>query len=101
MFDPQSRYHALDTATLVLADGDGRTREVRYVRRRFLPAPASDAETLATHTVVDGDRLDNVTARYLDDPLQFWRVCDAHAVLHPLELTDAVGATIRIALPRL
>lgn len=101
MFDPQSRYYALDTATLEVADADGTTREVRYVRRRFLPPPATDAETLAVHPVAGGDRLDNVTARFLDDPLQFWRVCDANHPLHPFELTDEVGETIRIALPRL
>jgi hypothetical protein len=100
MFDPQSRYHALDTGTLTVADGDG-TREVRYVRRRFLPPPADDDAVLAEHVVVDGDRLDHVTARYLDDPLQFWRVCDANHPLHPCELTDEPGETIRIALPRL
>lgn len=101
MFDPKSRYHSLETATLAVVGRDGATREVRYVRRRFLPAPATDAETLAEHTVVDGDRLDNVAARYLDDPLQFWRLCDANHPLHPFELTDEVGETIKVALPRL
>ncbi|MEM1053949.1 MAG: LysM domain-containing protein [Bacteroidota bacterium] len=98
MFDLQSRYASLPTATRTTTDG---SREVRYVRRRFLPPPASGVEVLAEHTVVAGDRLDNVTARYLGDPLQFWRLCDANRVLHPDELTDEVGERIRIALPRL
>jgi hypothetical protein len=101
MFDPKSRYYALETATRDVAGRDGAVREIRYVRRRFLPAPATDAETLAEHAVVDGDRLDTVTARYLDDPLQFWRLCDANHTLHPFELTEEVGETIRIALSRL
>lgn len=84
-----------------MRDSHGKTRELRYVRRRFLPAPASDEETVAEHIVADGDRLDNLTARYLDDPLQFWRLCDANRVLHPLELTDEVGEIVKIALPRL
>lgn len=100
MFDPQSRYASLETASLTVTGPDGSGREVRYVRRRFLPAPASEAETLAEHTVVDGDRLDNVTARYLEDPLQFWRLCDANRAMHPLELTDEVGEIVTIALPR-
>lgn len=101
MFDPQSRYAALETATLTTADGPGGTREVRYVRRRFLPPPATRAEALAEHTVVAGERLDLITARYLGDPTQFWRVCDANRVTHPRELTDEIGERIRIAMPRL
>lgn len=101
MFDATSRYAASQTASVVVTGDDGATREVRYVRRRFLPAPATDAETLVEHTVVDGDRLDNLAARYLDDALQFWRVCDANHPMHPYELTDEVGETLRIALPRL
>lgn len=101
MFDSQSRYSALETATLEVTAGDGATREVRYVRRRFIPPPAADDEVLAEHIVVDGDRLDLIAARYLDDPLQFWRLCDANHPLHPWELTDEVGETIRVALPRL
>lgn len=100
MFDPDSRYAPLDTATHVTTDRDGRVREVRYVRRRFIPR--HDAVTpLVEHTVVEGDRLDNVTARYLGDPLQFWRVCDVNHVLHPDELTDEIGRPIVITLPSL
>jgi hypothetical protein len=101
MFDSRSRYHGLRTATLELRDGRGATREVRYVTRRFIPPPATDEETVAEHIVVDGDRLDALAARYLDDPLQFWRLCDANRAMHPLELTDDPGATLGVALPRL
>lgn len=100
MFDPTSRYAPLETATLVVAGRDGRPREVRYVRRRFVPPPEA-ATTLVEHRVVEGDRLDNLTARYLGDPLQFWRVCDANAALHPQMLTAEVGSVVRIALPQL
>ena len=94
MFDPASRYAPLETATHTTPDG----REVRYVRRRFVPPPDAGA-TLVEHTVVEGDRLDNVTARYLGDPQAFWRVCDANLVVHPDELSDEIGRRIRIALP--
>ena len=100
MFDAKSRYAGLDTATRAVPDRDGRLQPVRYVRRRFLPPPATPAETLAEHLVIQGDRLDNVTARYLDDPEQFWRLADASNAMHPRELTEEVGATITIALPR-
>jgi gamma-glutamyltranspeptidase/glutathione hydrolase len=38
-------------------------------------------------------------AQYLGDPEQFWRLCDANAAMHPEELTDAIGRTLRITLP--
>src|SRR5687768_9973050 len=99
MFDRTSRYARVDTATLEVTGPNGATREVRYVRRRFIP-PADDLPPLVEHTVVQGDRLDNITARYLGDPTQFWRVCDANTVLRPEELTEAPGRVIRIAVPQ-
>ncbi len=94
MFEPTSRYAPIETATYLTPDG----RELRYVRRRFVPPPQAGA-TLVEHTATEGDRLDNVTARYLGDPQAFWRVCDANLVVHPDELTDEIGRRIRIALP--
>jgi hypothetical protein len=54
---------------------------------------------LQEHVVVQGDRLDNITARYLSDPEQFWRVCDANAAMRPDELTEEPGRRLRITLP--
>jgi hypothetical protein len=48
---------------------------------------------------VQGDRLDNLTAKYLGDPEQFWRLCDANNALQPEELTDTVGRRVRITMP--
>jgi hypothetical protein len=98
MFDPQSRYAQIETATTEVPGPDGQPRPVRYVRRRFVPPPAAGT-TLVEHTVAQGDRLDNVTARYLGDPTQFWRVCDANGAMEPDELTEEPGRRIRIALP--
>ena len=95
MFPPTSRYYAIATAKFVAADG----REIVYLRRRFLP----DLRTiivLSGYTVVQGDRLDNVTARYLGDPEQFWRVGDANEEMQPDKLTEEVGRAIRIPLPQ-
>ncbi len=98
MFEPTSRYAALAVKTLTIIGADGEAREIRYVERRFLP-PAGTGTTIVEHTVTQGERLDNITARYLGDPAQFWRLCDANEVLDPGELTDEVGRRIRIALP--
>lgn len=100
MFDKTSRYYKLDIATMNVVDSDGLPREIRYVRRRFIPSSVG-LTTLVEHTVVQGDRLDNITTRYLGDPTQFWRVCDANDVLQPTEITDGIGNVITIALPNL
>ena len=56
-------------------------------------------ETLIDHPIAEGERLDNLTAAYLDDPEQFWRLCDANRAVRPTELTDELGAVVRITLP--
>jgi hypothetical protein len=97
MFLPTSRYYLLETATMVVTDENGDQRMLAYKRRRFLP-PAEGLTTLAEHTFTQGDRLDNITARYLDVPTEFWRICDANNVLRPAELEE-VGRIIKIAFP--
>jgi len=95
MFTPGSRYAPLAVSTYTTPDG----RQIAYVTRRFLPQLDTFA-LLLLHSVTDSDRLDNVTAQYLDDPQQFWRICDANDVMSPFELTDTVGTQIRITLPQ-
>lgn len=97
MFDATSRYHDIATTTLTVTDPDGRPRIVSYKRRRIIPH-LDAAETLLEHTVIDGERLDNITARYLGDPTQFWRLCDANTVLRPEDL-EVAGRVIRILTP--
>lgn len=95
MFAANSRYAPLPTSTYTTPDG----RQISYVIRRFLPQP--DGFTLLLlHTVTDSDRLDNITNQYLDDPQQFWRICDANDVMPPFDLTATTGATIDITLPQ-
>ena len=97
MFDPTSRYYKIDQGTLTVADPDGLPREIRYVRRRFIPA-ANQMTTLVEYTTMQGDRLDNITARFLTDPTQFWRVCDANTVMRPEDL-EQIARVVRVALP--
>lgn len=93
LFPPTSRYHGIETATLETADG----KVLRYLRRRFLPAPER-FDLLQEHVVTQGERLDNITARYLDDPEQFWRICDANGAMRP-EALEEIGRRLRITLP--
>jgi len=95
MFPETSRYHQLETAKWTSPAG----REIVFLRRRFLPR--TDAFTLlAEHQVAEGDRLDNVTALYLGDPEQFWRVCDANSAMRPEDLTAEINRTLHIPLPQ-
>ena len=94
IFPPTSRYYGVETTTLTRADGT----VVNYIVRRFISQPEKFA-LLTEHTVIEGERLDNIAAQYLGDPEQFWRICDANAVLRPDELTEVPGAAIRITLP--
>src|SRR5262245_26515115 len=93
-FPANSRYFNIEIATLETPDG----RKYAYLRRRFVPSP-DRFSVLQEHVVVQGDRLDNITARYLGDPLQFWRVCDANRAMRPEELTEQIGRRLRITLP--
>ena len=97
MFDPTSRYFKIDQGTLTVTDPDGLPREIRYVRRRFIPS-ADEMTTLVEYTMLQSDRLDNITARFLTDPTQFWRVCDANTVMRPEEL-EQIARIVRMALP--
>lgn len=97
MFPVTSRYANTGTATFTLPDG----RVVAYLRRRFVPYnPATIA--VAEYVVVQGDRLDRITASYLGDPGQFWRICDVNNAMQPEELTDdsAIGRRLLIPLPQ-
>ena len=92
-FPPTSRYFGIETTTIKTASGE----EV-YLRRRFLPSPDRFA-LLLEHTVVEDERLDNITAKYLNDPELFWQVADANAAMRPEELTETIGRRLRITLP--
>lgn len=97
MFDQTSRYYNIEDAKMSVVDADGNSRIVLYKRRRFIPS-ATSMTTLVEHTFIQGDRLDNIAAKYIGDPTQFWQICDANGVLHPNEL-EAVGRAIKISLP--
>ena len=93
-FPITSRYYTIETSTLERPGG----RQIIYLRRRFLPQPDRFA-LLQEHTVTQGERLDQITAFYLGDPEQFWRVADANGAMRPDELTEEIGRKLRITLP--
>jgi hypothetical protein len=96
MFEPTSRYYDIETVKMTV--GDEGPRVISYKRRRIIPS-GETMMTLVEHTVTQGDRLDNLAARYVGDPEQFWRICDANDVLRPDELTEEIGWIIKLGLP--
>jgi len=94
MFDPNSRYRNLETATHTAADG----REIAYVRRRFLPRPET-LTPIGEAVVTDSDRLDLIAARTVGNPEFFWRVADANRAMDPADLLAPPGRRLLIAMP--
>jgi hypothetical protein len=88
-FDPKSRYakHA-ETYTTV----DARGREVSAVG----PATPPPAPHLGDHLRKDHQRLDHLSAHYLNDPNGFWRLAEHNGVLLP----DAALLDPSIKIPR-
>lgn len=93
LFPPTSRYYGIETTIMETAEG----KKTIYLRRRFVPSPER-FELLQEHVVTQGERLDNITAKYLNDPEQFWRLCDANRAIRPKELEE-IGRRLRITLP--
>ncbi|MCX2864887.1 LysM domain-containing protein [Paucibacter sp. PLA-PC-4] len=93
-FPANSRYASTETTRLVGPDG----AELVYLKRRFLPQPERLALWRA-HSVVQGDRLDNLAARYLSDPELWWRIADANRAMRPDDLLQPVGRVLKLSLP--
>ncbi len=88
MFFPGSRYAALTQYAVTLPSG----AVVRAVR---LPNPGVQA-VAGYYRRQSGDRLDQVSARFLADATDFWRLCDANGAMVPdaLATRDLVGVPI-------
>lgn len=93
-FSGPGRYNGVEIATFMGAGDVPRP----YLRRRWI-APLAAFPVVGEHVVAEGERLDQLAARYFDDPTQSWQICDAHAVLDPDELTARFGRVLRVTLP--
>jgi hypothetical protein len=93
LFPQTSRYHGLQVLKTRISGG----REVAFVERRFLPLHEF-LDVVEEHTVVEGDRIDNIAATYLGDPELFWRVCDGNHELDPAALTTVEVRKLKITL---
>lgn len=87
MFDSKSRYAGL--VTYVRRDHRGRLVAVVPV-----PSPPADL-TLGIHLLRQGERVDHLANRYLDNPAGFWRICELNGVM----LAEALTEQREIAVP--
>jgi hypothetical protein len=94
-FPATSRYNGVPIVTRTTADN----RTIAYLKRRMLPSPDTFA-LLQRYTVTQGERMDSIAAKFLSDPEQYWRICDANGAMRPEDLTDRVGRALRITLPQ-
>ncbi len=96
-FPTDSRYYGFSTLTYTTPAG----QSVSYLARRIIPQPGSPRyAAVATHTGVQGDRLDLIAAKYLGAPLLFWLICDANGAMRPGDLVSVQGTTISITMPQ-
>ena len=89
-----SRYYGAQTQQCTLLNGT----PVMYLARRIIPQPSTYGAT-QSYVIVDGDRLDNLAARFLGDPLLYWMICDANGATDPDALTfapDSTGANAQV-----
>jgi hypothetical protein len=82
MSDSSSRY----SNCRILTYKNNSDHDILYRERRFVPKlqPLDFGQI----TIEPYERLDNVSARVIGDPLQYWRICDNTIIYSPLELTN-------------
>jgi len=88
MFERHSRYANLPTYLVP----DRRGRQVAVVPS----APALEQALAGYHVRKDGQRLDLLAGRYLDDATAFWRIAELADAMLP----DALNVTDEIPVPQ-
>lgn len=91
--NPNSRYYGVAVEQTTLPDGT----MVSYLSRRIIPQPNLYMQT-QNYSIVEGDRLDNLAAKYVGDPSLYWMIADANAAQDPDALTNTPGKTIAMPL---
>ena len=91
--NPSSRYYGTGVEQITLANG----LVVSYLSRRIIPQMSIYAQT-QNYSVTASDRLDNLAARFLGDPILFWMIADANGALDANKVTAEPGTAILIPL---
>ena len=91
--NPSSRYYGDGVEQITLSSG----LVVSYLSRRIIPQMSIYAQT-QNYSVTATDRLDNLAARYLGDPILFWMIADANGALDSKRRDSRTGPSILIPL---
>lgn len=96
-FPTDSRYYNYAVQQYVSPEGT----VVPYLVRRVVPQPgAPNYATINQYIVQQNDRLDQIAAKYLGDPLMAWLICDANGAMNPDDLTATPGKVLNITTPQ-
>src|SRR5215469_10325954 len=96
-YPTDSRYYGSRVLQYLAPGGE----TIPYLARRIIPQPgAPNYATINKYTVRQGDRLDQIAAKYLGDPLMSWLVCDANGAMSPDDLTARPGRVLAITTPQ-
>lgn len=91
--NPSSRYYGNAVEQMTMPDGT----VIAYLSRRIIPQADIYLQT-QNYSVVIGDRLDTLAARYVSDPILFWMIADANTAFDPDDVTAEPGKVIQIPL---
>ena len=86
MFDDKSRYKKQEQYTVK----DRRGRTVPVVSVPAAPAP----RIIGYHLLKQGQRVDHLAFKYLDNPAGFWRIAEANDKMLPEALTEQTEIAI-------
>jgi hypothetical protein len=81
MFDKNSRYKNSKIYQVPGADGN-------LVNVVSVPCKPNE-KPLGIHKLQQGQRLDHLASKYLNDPAGFWRICEINDVMLPEVLSEA------------
>lgn len=93
-FGPNSRYFGLPLRETADDDGTPRT----HLARRIIPQ--ATRYKAAGHLELTGDeRMDAIAAQTMEDPLLYWRICDADGGADPAEIPRVPRKRLKLPLP--
>ena len=87
MFDAKSRYAKAEREQVK----DARGRDVNVI----VPPPAPNEPLLGIHVLRQGERIDHLAAKYVNDPAGFWRIAERNDAMLP----DALAMAREIEIP--
>jgi hypothetical protein len=88
MFFRGSRYEKVDTTQITDSSG----RVISYKKVHFIPPTPA----VVGHSVVLGERLDQISNSFYKDAQRFWRICDANFAMWPDDEVAVANVTILI-----